>query len=40
VTLAPATYSHVLPFMQQAASDKLENMLFSKVGTPPGTQSI
>jgi integrase len=26
------TYSHVLPSMQQAATEKLENMLFSKVG--------
>ncbi|HEV7376820.1 MAG TPA: tyrosine-type recombinase/integrase [Pyrinomonadaceae bacterium] len=33
VTLTLDTYSHVLPTMQQAASDKLENMLFSKVGT-------
>ena len=27
------TYSHVLPSMQQAATDKLEKMLFSKAGT-------
>lgn len=27
------TYCHVLPHMQQAASDKLEKMLFKKVGT-------
>ncbi|HKR02869.1 MAG TPA: site-specific integrase [Pyrinomonadaceae bacterium] len=33
VTLTLDTYSHVLPTMQQAASDKLENMLFSQVGT-------
>jgi hypothetical protein len=28
------TYSHVLPDMQEAASDKLEAMLFRKGGTP------
>jgi integrase len=33
ITLTLDTYSHVLPTMQQAASDKLEKMLFSKVGT-------
>jgi integrase len=27
------TYSHVLPSMQQAATEKLEKMLFSKAGT-------
>jgi integrase len=33
ITLTLDTYSHVLPSMQQAASDKLEKMLFSKTGT-------
>lgn len=33
IVLTLDTYSHVLPSMQQAASDKLEDMLFSKVGT-------
>jgi len=33
VTLTLDTYSHVLPSMQQAASDKLESLLFEKVGT-------
>jgi integrase len=33
ITLTLDTYSHVLPTMQQAASDKLEKMLFSKIGT-------
>lgn len=32
------TYSHVLPSMQQAATEKLEEMLFSKAGTL-GTQN-
>ena len=27
------TYSHVLPSMQQAATEKLENMLFTNTGT-------
>jgi len=27
------TYSHVMPDMQQGASDKLEQMLFTKTGT-------
>ncbi len=27
------TYSHVIPDMQQGASDKLEQMLFAKTGT-------
>lgn len=27
------TYSHVLPSMQQAATEKLENMLFANAGT-------
>jgi integrase len=26
-------YAHVLPSMQQAASDKLETLLFTKTGT-------
>jgi integrase len=30
VTLTLDTYSHVLPTMQEAASQKLEKMLFSK----------
>ncbi len=30
ITLTPDTYSHVLPSMQQAASDKLESMLFAR----------
>ncbi len=33
ITITMDTYSHVLPSMQQAASEKLENMLFSKRGT-------
>ena len=33
ITLTLDTYSHVLPSMQQAASDKLEKMLFLKTGT-------
>lgn len=33
ITLTMDTYSHVLPDMQQAASDKLERMLFTKTGT-------
>jgi len=33
ITLTMDTYSHVLPDMQQGASDKLEQMLFSKTGT-------
>lgn len=28
------TYSHVFPDMQQAATDKLETMLYRKFGTP------
>jgi len=30
---ATDTYSHVMPDMQQGASDKLEQMLFTKTGT-------
>lgn len=30
ITLTLDTYSHVLPSMQQAASDKLEKLLFRK----------
>ncbi len=33
ITLTLDTYSHVLPTMQQAASEKLEQMLFSQTGT-------
>jgi integrase len=33
ITLTMDTYSHVLPDMQQGASDKLERMLFAKTGT-------
>jgi integrase len=33
ITLIMDTYSHVLPDMQQGASDKLERMLFTKTGT-------
>lgn len=33
ITLTLDTYSHVLPSMQQAASDKLESLLFGKTGT-------
>ena len=33
ITLTMDTYSHVLPDMQQGASDKLERLLFMKTGT-------
>jgi integrase len=33
ITLTMDTYSHVMPDMQQGASDKLERMLFTKTGT-------
>ncbi|HYE64780.1 MAG TPA: site-specific integrase, partial [Pyrinomonadaceae bacterium] len=33
IVLTLDTYSHVLPDMQQAATEKLESMLFSKTGT-------
>ncbi|MGH9943948.1 MAG: tyrosine-type recombinase/integrase, partial [Pyrinomonadaceae bacterium] len=33
ITLTLDTYSHVLPSMQQAASEKLESILFRKTGT-------
>lgn len=33
ITLTMDIYSHVLPEMQQGASEKLENMLFKKTGT-------
>jgi integrase len=33
ITLTLDTYSHVLPSMQQAASEKLESLLFTKTGT-------
>jgi integrase len=33
ITLTLDTYTHVLPSMQKAASQKLENMLFRKTGT-------
>lgn len=35
ITLTLDTYSHVLPSMQQAASDKLEQMLFVSPGCDP-----
>jgi integrase len=33
ITLMMDVYSHVLPDMQQGASDKLETILFTKTGT-------
>jgi hypothetical protein len=33
ITLTLDTYSRVLPSMQQAASEKLESILFEKTGT-------
>jgi len=39
ITLTLDTYSHVLPSMQQAASDKLEKMLFFKDRHTIGTHS-
>jgi integrase len=33
ITLTMDTYSHVMPDMQQRASEKLEHMLFKKTGT-------
>jgi integrase len=33
ITLTMDVYSHVLPDMQQGASDKLESLLFKKTGT-------
>jgi integrase len=33
ITLTMDTYSHVMPDMQQGASDKLEEMLFTQTGT-------
>lgn len=33
ITLTMDIYSHVLPDMQQGASDKLESILFTKTGT-------
>jgi integrase len=33
ITLTMDTYSHVLPDMQQGASEKLESLLFTKTGT-------
>lgn len=33
ITLTMDVYSHVLPDMQQGASDKLESLLFDKTGT-------
>jgi integrase len=38
IVLTLDTYSHVLPDMQQAASDKLEMILFGEVGTPEAHQ--
>ena len=34
VVMTLDTYSHVLPSMQKAASEKLESLLFPKSGTP------
>ena len=33
ITLTLDVYSHVLPDMQKAATDKLENILFKRTGT-------
>jgi integrase len=33
ITLTLDVYSHVLPTMQEAASEQLEAMIFSKTGT-------
>ena len=33
VVITLDTYSHVLPSMQRAASEKIENMLFTESGT-------
>ncbi len=33
ITLTMDTYSHVLPTMQEAASQKLESLLYGKTGT-------
>jgi hypothetical protein len=33
IVLTPDTYSHVLPSMQQGATEKLEQMLFKRTGT-------
>jgi integrase len=33
IVLTLDTYTHVLPSMQQAASEKLEGILFKKTGT-------
>jgi hypothetical protein len=33
ITLTMDTYPHVMPDMQQGASNKLERMLFTKTGT-------
>ena len=33
ITLTLDTYTHVLPSMEKAASQKLENILFRKTGT-------
>lgn len=38
IVLTLDTYSHVLPDMQQEASDKLEKILFGVVGTPEAHQ--
>lgn len=40
VVITLDTYSHVLPSMQRAASEKLENLLFHKSGTPLAHQPI
>lgn len=34
IVLTLDVYSHVLPDMQKAAAEKLENLLFARVGTP------
>jgi integrase len=36
ITLTLDVYSHVLPDMQKAAAEKLENILFRKAGTQDG----
>ncbi|MEK6300505.1 MAG: tyrosine-type recombinase/integrase [Acidobacteriota bacterium] len=38
IVLTLDTYSHVLPDMQQEASDRLEKILFGEVGTPEAHQ--
>lgn len=40
VVMTLDTYSHVLPSMQRAASEKLENLLSGKSGTPLAHQPL